>query len=192
VPCACLPLPFPPPSSVEGVLTVAALTQYSLSLNRPAAGGGDPTVQLSFAGALVAVPPGPGAERGLALSGLRTLDLPVVGRVAVTGADVAEGRVGAMPYLGEIERAGDLDSSNVVMLETDGGLFVRGAVSCGLGLGLGLAWDWDWPGTGDWDWGLGLGTGTGAWDWGLGLGPGRKEGQPAAPARSSPGSFVLC
>ncbi|GBF89398.1 hypothetical protein Rsub_01970 [Raphidocelis subcapitata] len=101
-----------------GSVAVSALTLLLLSLQTPP--GGEPALALALAGALVAPPP------GLSLDSLRTVDLPVAGRVAVSPGDVQSGRIGKLPYVGEVGLIGDLDASNVALLEVDGGLFVRG------------------------------------------------------------------
>lgn len=113
-------------------MAVSALTLLLPSLQTPS--GGDPSLGLALAGALIAPPP------GLSLASLRTVDLPVTGRVAVSPGDVQSGRIGKLPYVGEVGLIGDLDGSNVALLETDGGLFVRGNVRA-WGLGFhGFGW----------------------------------------------------
>ncbi len=107
-----------PSSRQNKPISVQALTQFDLQPNAKAG-----TLALTYVGAFVAAPPGSSLEQ------LRWLDLPVTAKVEVTKEDLQAGRVMGMPFVGEVDLISDLDSTNLVMLETRQGFLVRGSVS---------------------------------------------------------------
>lgn len=99
---------------------MSVLTQFTAAV---AGGAAAPTLRLTLAAAAAAPPP------GVSLDDLAWLDLPVAGRVAVGQSGLASGVVAGLPFVGEVDLVHPtMDPSNVVMLETQGGLFIRGEV----------------------------------------------------------------
>lgn len=73
------------------------------------------TLPLSFQGYVLG---------GMQLADLRSIDLPLLGNVAVSGKDVT-----ALPYVGMVDAISNLYASNANIQQTSGGFVVRGSVS---------------------------------------------------------------
>lgn len=110
----------PKPHRDSKLHRVQVLTRFSVKVTRSMK---EPTMTLSLANVLVAVPP------GRQLAKISGLDLPIAGMISVTPAQITSGLVVGMPYVGDVELIGDLDTFNVAIDEAPGGLFIRGNVS---------------------------------------------------------------
>jgi hypothetical protein len=104
----------------KGLQRVQVLTRFALDL---AGEKEDPKIIHTPLNVFIAVPP------KLKLAQLRSIDLPLLGSITVSAAEVASGLVAAMPYVGDVELVTDLDSRNVAINEIPGGLILRGTVS---------------------------------------------------------------
>jgi hypothetical protein len=61
---------------------------------------------------------------GVTMADLRSVDVPLLGNVAVSGRDVTE-----LPYVGLVDAISHLHSSNANIQQSPGGFVIRGSVS---------------------------------------------------------------
>ncbi len=113
-----------------------ALVVYTIDMPLAPFESPPPLVTLKMSHLFVAPP------SGTSLSEMRTIDLPVHGRLALGPGDLGAGGgvLWPMPFIGRTTPVSDLDSSNVVSLQkAPGGFIVRGNVSGVRLLSLALA-----------------------------------------------------
>ncbi|KIZ04406.1 hypothetical protein MNEG_3553 [Monoraphidium neglectum] len=101
----------------KGLQRVQVLTRFALDIS---VDNGGFKITHTPVNVFIAVPP------TLKLAQLLSVDLPLLGSVVVSEAEIASGLVAGMPYVGDVELVNDLDNRNIVINEIPGGLIFRG------------------------------------------------------------------